>query len=233
MSKIQFYIYEILKNENEYLSRNALAKKINDKFGYDCSKGGLHTALNKNNYILVDVTETVWKYKLKDENDIRTLNENTIIRCGSCKKEINIMHFRKREAREGNKGLDLNLYHTICTDCNTKCTNKYKNKDIITFILRQIFGRIGKKGNITKENFQEIKGSDGKCAITGITLNIENNSCRFNQASPDRIDSTKNYDVDNVQIICLAINLAKKNYDISNETITLIIKNIYLNIENF
>ena len=233
MGKIQFYIYEILKNENEYLSRIALSKKINDKFGYVCSKGGLHTALNKNNYILVDITKTEWKYKLKDEKDIRIINENTIICCGSCKKEINIIHFRKREAREGNKGLDLNLYHTICTDCNTKCTNNYKNKGIITFILRQISGRIDKKGNITKKNFYELKGSDGKCAITGITLNIENNSGRFNQASPDRIDSTKNYDVDNVQIICLAINLAKRNYNISNETIILIIKNIHLNIENF
>lgn len=233
MSKNQYYIYEILKNENELISRIKLTEKIKEKFDFDCSKIGLHSALNKNNYILVDKSNRDWQYKLKDENDIKSINENTKICCGQCQKEISILDFRKREARQGNKGLDLNLYYTICTDCNTNSTNEYKNKDIQTFILRQISSRKNKKGNITKHNFNELKGSDGKCAITGLPLIIETNSGKFNQASPDRIDNTKNYDIDNVKIICLAINLAKKTFNISNQKMLSIIKNIYLNIENF
>mgnify|MGYP001591499406 CR=1 FL=1 len=233
MSKIQYYIYEILKNENEFISRIKLAKKIKEKFDFDCSKGGLHSALN-NNYIEIDKSNTNWSYKLKNESEIKSINENENICCGQCKEEINILKFRKREARGGNKGLDLNLYHTICTNCNTHCTNKYKNKDLKTFILRQIGGRKNKKGDITKDNFNELKGSNGKCAITGLPLCVETNSGLFNQASPDRIDNTKNYHLDNVQIICLALNLAKKNYyNLLNEEIIRIIKNIYSNIQKF
>ena len=233
MSKIQYYIYEILKNECKYLSRIDIADKIKEDFDFNCSKTGLHNALKNNNYILVDKTNTDWKYKLKDKDEIKSINENTKICCGQCKKEISILDLRKREARDGNKELDLNLYHTICSDCNTKMTNKYKNKDTKTFILRQISGRTDKKGNITKENFSEIKGSDGNCAITGLPLIIENNSGKFNQASPDRIDNTKNYDIDNVRIVCLALNLAKKQFNISDDIIIDIIVNIYKNFYNF
>ena len=229
MSKIQYYIYEILKNECKYLSRIDIADKIKEDFDFNCIKTGLHNALKNNNYILVDKSCNEWKYKLKDKDEIKSINENTKICCGHCKKEISILDFRKREAREGNKGLDLNLYHTICSTCNTGYTNKYKNKDTKIFILRQISSRKNKKGNITKDNFNELKGSDGKCAITGLPLIIENNSGKFNQASPDRIDNTKKYDIDNVQIVCLAINLAKKNYNISNDTMLDIIVNIYKN----
>jgi hypothetical protein len=234
MSKIQYYIYEILKNENELISRNELTEKIKEKFDLDCSKGGLHRALNENNYILVDKSNTNWLYKFKNEDEIKSINKNTKILCGQCEEEVHILDLRKREARGGNKGLDLNLYHTICTTCNTNSTNKYKNKNLTTFILRQICGRNNKKGNITGGNFNELKGSNGKCAITELPLIIENNSGKFNQASPDRINNVKNYDVDNVQIICLALNLAKKDYDnLSNENIIRIIKNIYYNIQNF
>ena len=233
MSKIQYYIYEILKNECKYLSRIDIADKIKEDFDFNFSKPGLHNALKNNNYILVDKTNTDWKYKLKDKDEIKSINENTKICCGQCKKEISILDLRKREARYGNKELDLNLYHTICTDCNTKMTNKYKNKDTKTFILRQISGRTDKKGNITKENFSKIKGIDGNCAITGLQLIIENNSGKFNQASPDRIDNTKNYDIDNVQIVCLALNFAKKQFNISDDIIIDIIVNIYKNFYNF
>lgn len=233
MSKIQYYIYKILKNECKYLSRIDITDKIKEKFDFNYSKTGLHHALKNNNYILVDKSNTDWQYKLKDEDEIKSINENTKICCGKCKKEISILDLRKREARGNNKDIDLNLYHTICTDCNTAYTNKYKNKDIKTFILRQISGRTNKKGNITKDNFNELKGANGKCAVTGLPLIIENNSGKFNQASPDRIDNTKKYDVNNVQIVCLALNLAKKEFNISNDNILDIIVNIYKNFDKF
>lgn len=225
MTKITYYIYEILKNECEYLSRIEIVDKIGKKFNVNFSKQGLNDALN-NNYISVDKSNRGWKYKLKNKDEIKIINENTKICCGHCKKEFSILDFRIRPPRGGNKGLDLNLPYTVCTTCSTNSTIKYKNKDIKTFILRQISGRTDKKGNITNDNFNELKGSDGKCAITDLPLIIETNSGKFNQASPDRIDNTKNYDIDNVQIVCLAINLAKKNFNISNDTMLDIIANI-------
>jgi hypothetical protein len=104
-----------------------------------------------------------------------------------------------------------------------------------TFILRHISGRNNnwKKGNITKKNINQINGFDGKCAISGLPLLIENESGKFNQASCDRINSLFGYNIDNTQIICLALNYAKNEYVISNDTILDIIKNIYSNISNF
>ncbi len=104
-----------------------------------------------------------------------------------------------------------------------------------TFILRLISrgNNNYKKGNITKKNINQINGFDGKCAISGLPLLIENNSGKFNQTSCDRINSSFGYNIDNTQIICLALNLAKNEYVISNDTILDIIKNIYSNISNF
>jgi len=237
MSDLGYYIYEILKNNDEYFSRIEITDLIKNKYNIDASKSGLHNAFKtmiKNNYLIVDKSSTDWKYKLETTDNIKKINENTNLQCGCCNKEFNILHFRKREVRGKNK-LDLNLYHTLCTECNTKCTNKYKNKSMETFILRHIGTRNNnhKKGNITKENISQINGFYGKCAISGLPLLIENNSGKFNQASCDRINSSSGYNIDNTQIICLALNLAKNEYIISNETILDIIKNIYSNISNF
>lgn len=237
MSDLGYYIYEILKNNDKYFSRIEITDLIKNKYNIDASKSGLHNAFKtmiKNNYLIVDKSSTDWKYKLETTDNIKKINENTNLQCGCCNKEFNILHFRKREARGKNK-LDLNLYHTLCTECNTKCTNKYKNKSMETFILRHIGTRNNnhKKGNITKENISQINGFYGKCAISGLPLLIENNSGKFNQASCDRINSSSGYNIDNTQIICLALNLAKNEYIISNETILDIIKNIYSNISNF
>jgi hypothetical protein len=237
MSDLGYYIYEILKNNDEYFSRIEITDLIKDKYNIDASKPGLLYAFRNminNNYLIVDKSSTCWKYKLETKDNIKKINENTNLHCGCCNKEHNILHFRKREARGKNK-LDLNLYYTLCTECNTKCTNKYKNKSMETFILRHIGSSNNnwKKGNITKENISQINGFDGKCAISGLPLLIENNSGKFNQASCDRINSSFGYDIDNTQIICLALNLAKNEYVISNDTILNIIKNIYSNISNF
>jgi len=237
MSDLGYYIYEILKNNDEYFSRIEITDLIKDKYNIDASKPGLLYAFRNminNTYLIVDKSSTCWKYKLETADNIKKINENTNLHCGSCNKEHNILHFRKREARGKNK-LDLNLYYTLCTECNTKCTNKYKNKSMETFILRHISrgNNNYKKGNITKENISQINGIDGKCAISGLPLLIENNSGKFNQASCDRINSSFGYNIDNTQIICLALNLAKNEYVISNDTILDIIKNIYSNISNF
>lgn len=235
MSKIEYYIYEILKNTNEYISRIEITNLILTKYNLEVSKGGLHFALNKmlkNKYVIVDKNHTIFKYKLETSNNIKKINKDINITCGFCKNKFNILEFRARDARGNNVGINLNLCHTVCSNCNTSYTNKYKNKDIETFILRQISGRTMKKGNVTKENIKKIKGIDGKCAITGMPLIANNNTEKFNQASPDRIDNNNGYNIDNIRIICLALNFAKNNYNISDDTILNIIKNIYYNISN-
>ena len=51
---------------------------------------------------------------------------------------------------------------------------------------------------------------DRKCALSGIELTIGNN--RYNDASIDRIDSSKGYELDNIQWVHKHINFMKRTY---------------------
>lgn len=54
---------------------------------------------------------------------------------------------------------------------------------------------------------------NNRCAITGIPMTFEMDGV-FNkrtQASVDRIDSTGNYSVNNIQIVCNVVNLMKQD----------------------
>ena len=237
MGTYQYYIHIVLKNTDEYLSRSQIEDKVKESFEVEVPNKAFNIPLKKleeSGYLKVYKNyKNKYKYKLKSTEEIRKINDSKKIQCCHCKKLINISDLRARDARGDNK-LDLNLYHTICTPCNTASTTRYKNKDLCTFILRQISGRTDKKGDITKENFYKIKGSNGNCAISGLPLLHETDSGKFNQASPDRIiNEGGKYNLDNVQIVCLVFNLAKKSFNITNECMLDIIHNIYRNIDNF
>ena len=55
----------------------------------------------------------------------------------------------------------------------------------------------------------------------------------FNQASPDRINNEIGYNIDNVRIVCLMLNLAKNKFNISDEELMKYVKLINLNLHNF
>ncbi len=48
---------------------------------------------------------------------------------------------------------------------------------------------------------------NGKCSITGLTL--EHCQNKLKSASIDRVDGTKGYTADNIQLVCKFVNLAK------------------------
>jgi hypothetical protein len=58
--------------------------------------------------------------------------------------------------------------------------------------------------------------NDGKCAITGLQMNHKTGN--LYTVSVDRIDSTKSYTKDNVQLICKGINFLKNKHT-QDETI--------------
>lgn len=53
----------------------------------------------------------------------------------------------------------------------------------------------------------------GKCALTGIPMTTTKHGRRNTNISIDRIDSTKGYTKENVQLVCSAINFMKANMD--------------------
>jgi hypothetical protein len=55
----------------------------------------------------------------------------------------------------------------------------------------------------------------------------------FNQASPDRINNDIGYNINNVRIVCLMLNLAKNNFTITDEELMNYVKLINLNLHSF
>lgn len=71
---------------------------------------------------------------------------------------------------------------------------------------------------------------DGKCAVTGIPLSIENGTTRHKnpwKVSIDRIDSDKGYNKDNVRLVTHWYNNAKNTWD--DETCLTALKQWRLN----
>ena len=62
-----------------------------------------------------------------------------------------------------------------------------------------------------KEIWDLFLKQDRKCALSGLPLTISGSS-RYNDASVDRIDSSKGYTIDNVQWVHKHINFMKRTY---------------------
>jgi len=78
---------------------------------------------------------------------------------------------------------------------------------------------------ITLQDIKDKYPIDGKCPIFGIVLEFNSTGFRDNSPSIDRIDSTKGYTPDNIQIISWKANSIKRNASL--EELTLLVN--YLN----
>jgi hypothetical protein len=99
-------------------------------------------------------------------------------------------------------------------------SNAYWQGSIETF-MSDLFHRVkkcstdrfGKKNRvvefgITKDDLLDLwKRQDGKCAITGLEMKHQWNS--LYSISVDRIDSSRGYTRDNIQLVCKGVNLLK------------------------
>lgn len=83
---------------------------------------------------------------------------------------------------------------------------------------------------ITIDDIREkYEAQNGLCALSGIKMYIPKKSSERNIKMPnnlsiDRIDSSKEYKKDNIQLVCLALNYAKNNF--SNNDMIDFIKSI-------
>jgi len=161
---------------------------------------------------------TVDKYN-EDFNSIQNQVKNICKNC--CTNYTLESRIKKQKPNNNSEKLDKAaefIYKRIQTNCNGNyaaslkpgqyCTHS-KNK-ICLVDLNDI------KNIIKKQNF--------KCAISNYPL-IFNQTINFNMASPDRIDSSGHYSIDNLQIICYNLNLGKHVHDIDNEEIIKLINN--------
>lgn len=150
---------------------------------------------------------------LKKEASKMTCSEK-IITCDICGKEF--------------KHSSISIKKTCSKECLKKKHKTYIKKrrvsefDIsLRFILYGIKSRSKKEGYETNIDFKYLKelfnNQNGKCKRTGVnfdlTIYCDNKLKRSpNSMSIDRIDNTKGYVKENIQLVCLMYNLCKNHW---------------------
>lgn len=137
--------------------------------------------------------------------------------CIGCDNHKNVNQFYKDKTNTS--GLQ-----TYCKDCGTEKTKKWAStfdgfvkklyKDTETNMKRRAKDLTFK---ITIEDIKELyKKQNGKCALTGNQMSFDCYMTKGNQhiinkwnMSIDRIDSSKGYELDNIQLVCAIINRMK------------------------
>lgn len=133
--------------------------------------------------------------------------------CKNCKAELSIDNFRLVQSR------GLLHYRRVCNSC---CTNKYMNKNNEPRLRAQRLCACAmqrSKENASKYKFEcdltpewiESKIKKGRCEVTNIPFVLTRGHHPF-APSMDRIDSSKGYTMDNIQIVVLIYNTAKRQF---------------------
>ena len=131
-----------------------------------------------------------------------------------------------------------------CKECKRlqyhyKLKESNKIKDHIHLLKKRINGikaRCIKKNMYFDENINIdflinlYNNQNGLCAISGIKMTHYHNKGRcFTNLSIDRLDNTKGYLIDNIQLVCMAVNQMKS--DLNEEELVYFCKNIIENHE--
>lgn len=147
-------------------------------------------------------------------------------KCSKCKQTKPLVEFNKTSSNKD--GLSY-----LCQPCNLKVTRDYRSKNrdkynlnqktyrsntegFISQLLHGAKTRAKKKGfafSLTNQDIEDmmVKG-DMKCSLTGLSMNLESSGRKKANAfkcSLDRIDSNLGYTLDNVRLVCWAVNQMK------------------------
>jgi hypothetical protein len=120
--------------------------------------------------------------------------------------------------REQNKEHRLSYGKQYYTDNKEKISVKNKKRytnltldEKFDQLVKTADKRKNKKCFITVEHLNEVwQRQEGLCAYTKLPLTSEGH--QLNTVSLDRVDSSKDYTVDNIQLVCVPINRMKLDY---------------------
>lgn len=140
-------------------------------------------------------------------------DSNTII-CSVCKieKEKTVENFQYRKDRD--------QYSTICRKCMVVRGNSQRSH-VRNFLQRMWYGaKRRSESNVSMISYEEVYDlwleQNGICKLTGVKMTTITGKGRIStNVSIDRIDSTKGYEKDNVQLVCLWANTAKNDLPIT------------------
>lgn len=123
--------------------------------------------------------------------------------CSHCRKELPLASFTKHSKnKDGLQG--------GCRECNNKSSKAWNAGNKNSLILKRLKERAAKRGldfNLVAEdvNFPE------KCPVFGFALQRNQKIPKRNSPSVDRIDPTKGYTKNNIQILSNLANVMKSD----------------------
>ena len=97
-----------------------------------------------------------------------------------------------------------------------KYTKEYYSKTPRNFFMSLLQKKQHKRENLTLDFLEDLWNSQkGLCAITGRAMtHIRGEGKVLTNASIDRIDSTKGYEENNIQLVCYIVNIMKSDLTI-------------------
>lgn len=128
----------------------------------------------------------------KDKSTLNGDRDGLCRECRKCQRER--YYYERNRLTDNNKALIYKLKQALKgTQRRSKVKNCYT--DLTYEYLRYLWDK-----------------QNGKCALTGIDMTYTFYEGRINtNLSVDRIDSTKGYTKDNVQLVCMAVNQMKND----------------------
>ena len=129
----------------------------------------------------------------------------------NCRSEWGRITMKRRKNHNG--GMNANWMRKI-NPSKRDCYSPFRN------LLHKIRNR-KYKNNLTIEELKLMWDKQcGKCAITGLQMILPETTASTNVGpkcvSIDRIDNTKGYDLNNVQLVCYSANLARNSFSIED-----------------
>lgn len=124
-------------------------------------------------------------------------------KCKECTKEYKKIHYEKNKVKLIKYSVDYS---------RNNIRKQYRDLGSrFNWMVKRASSRNKFEVSITPEYLQEVwDRQQGQCVYTKLPLLATAN--QFNTVSLDRIDSSKGYTVDNVQLICSAVNKMKQDY---------------------
>ena len=123
--------------------------------------------------------------------------------CSKCKEELPLSSFTKHSKnKDGLQG--------SCRECNKKSSKEWNANNKDSLILKRLKERSIQKGLDFDLTAADIN-VPLKCPVFGFDLQRNHKVPLFNSPSVDRIDPTKGYTKDNIQIISQLANAMKQN----------------------
>lgn len=162
--------------------------------------------------------------------------ETGIKRCSMCKVQQNVINFNS--CKTATDGL-----HSNCKKCSKNISKKWLESDIKNFIKKVYLSCkhncLNRRKNlvfdITEEDILELYyKQEGKCSLSGeiLTKNaLEDTGVNKYNVSIDRIDSSKGYTNDNIQLVGAIINIMKNDIK-ENDFILFVDSIVFVNLYN-